>query len=138
MEQSGDDNNECPISHLTQDHLFSILLLLPIKSILSFALTCKKFNALVSSDTLWQSICRRDWGPSCVDALKSSFCADNGGIHVPWMKLYKQVAQLGSVACLKLTDPVDDGPVPCPRASHSLNFVSNCLVLFGGGHEGGT
>lgn len=137
MEQSGDDNDECPISHLAQDHLFSILLLLPVNSILSFALTCKKFNSLASSDTLWQSICRRDWGPSCVDALKSSLCADNGETHVHWRKLYKEVAQLGSVSCLKLTNPVADGLVPCPRASHSLNFMSNCLVLFGGGYEGG-
>lgn len=27
--------------------------------------------------------------------------------------------------------------VPSPRASHSLNFVSGCLLLFGGGCEGG-
>uniref|UniRef100_A0A803M9S7 Uncharacterized protein n=2 Tax=Chenopodium quinoa TaxID=63459 RepID=A0A803M9S7_CHEQI len=56
---------------------------------------------------------------------------------MPWMKLYKQVAQLGSVSCLKLSDPVTHSLSPCPRASHSLNFVSNCLVLFGGGCEGG-
>lgn len=56
---------------------------------------------------------------------------------IPWLKIYQQVAQLGSVSCLKLSDPVVDELLPCPRASHSLNFVSNCLVLFGGGCEGG-
>ncbi|KMS97205.1 hypothetical protein BVRB_7g177570 [Beta vulgaris subsp. vulgaris] len=133
MEESG--NNETPICNLIQDHLFSILLLLPINSILSFALTCKKFNSLASSDTLWESICRREWGPTCVDALKSSYF--NGGNYMPWMKLYHQVTQLGSVSCLKLIDPLSHNMLPCPRASHSLNFVSNCLVLFGGGCEGG-
>lgn len=142
MEESGQSNNlyeKIPIYNLIQDHLFSILLLLPINSILSFAQTCKKFKSLVSSDTLWESICRREWGPTCVDALKSSyFVANYGDVnYMPWMKLYKQVAQLGSVSCLKLSDPVADNLVPCPRASHSLNFVSNCLVLFGGGCEGG-
>ncbi|KNA10429.1 hypothetical protein SOVF_144470 [Spinacia oleracea] len=128
-----------PISNLVQDHFFSILLLLPINSILSFAQTCKKFNSLASSDALWEPICRRDWGPTCVDSLKSScFVANYGEVnYMPWMKVYKQVAQLGSVSCLKLSDPVVHTLVPCPRASHSLNFVSNCLVLFGGGCEGG-
>ncbi|CAO2840414.1 unnamed protein product [Amaranthus hypochondriacus] len=136
MEQSG--NNETPICNLVQDHLFSILFLLPINSILSFALTCKKFNTLASSDAFWESICRREWGSNCVDALKDSyFSANYGGNYMPWMKLYQRVSQLSSVSCLRLTDPVADSLVPCPRASHSLNFVSNCLVLFGGGCEGG-
>ena len=136
MEESG--NNETPICNLVQDHLFSILFLLPINSILSFALTCKKFNTLASSDAFWESICRREWGSNCVDALKDSyFSANYGGEYMPWMKLYQRVSQLSSISCLRLTDPIADNLVPCPRASHSLNFVSNCLVLFGGGCEGG-
>ncbi|KAL2932854.1 hypothetical protein RDABS01_015973 [Bienertia sinuspersici] len=136
MEQSS--NNETPICNLVQDHLLSILLLLPINSIISFALTCKKFNSIASSESLWESICTREWGPTCVDALKSTYLASNyGGNQLPWMKLYQQVAQLSSVSCLKLTSPVADDLIPCPRASHSLNYVSNCLVLFGGGCEGG-
>ncbi|GMY38390.1 F-box/kelch-repeat protein At1g51550 [Fagus crenata] len=125
-----------PITNIAQDHLFSVLLLLPIDSILSFAMTCKRFRALASSDTLWESICRRDWGPNSVDALLKSY-----NLHfqqqLPWMKLYKQVFQLGSVSCHKMTYPDGEFELPSPRASHSLNFVSDCLVLFGGGSEGG-
>lgn len=56
---------------------------------------------------------------------------------VPWMRLYRQVTQLESVSCRNISDPDGDLVLPNPRASHSLNFVSNCLVLFGGGCEGG-
>ncbi|GAB4841876.1 hypothetical protein Ancab_011831 [Ancistrocladus abbreviatus] len=129
-------NNGSPITCLAQDHLFSILLLLPINSILSFASTCKKFQSFSSSDTLWESICRRDWGQSCVDAIKSSYAATRQQLP-SWMEFYQRVTQLDSVSCHKLFDPVGDELVPCPRASHSLNFVSNYLVLFGGGSEGG-
>lgn len=40
---------------------------------------------------------------------------------------------MDSVRCHRLSD-LD---FPSARASHSLNFVSDCLVLFGGGSEGG-
>lgn len=123
------------ITHMGQDHLFSILLLLPIDSIISFFMTCKRFRSLANSDTLWESICRRDWGHSSMDALKSSI--EHHHRQVPWTKLYKQVSQLDSVSCHRLSDPNDNKVVPSPRASHSLNFVSDCLVLFGGGCEGG-
>ncbi|XP_074294743.1 F-box/kelch-repeat protein At1g51550-like [Silene latifolia] len=143
--------HESPIFDLAQDHLFSILYLLPIKSILSFAQTCKKFQSLSSSNSFWETICRRDWGPTCVDALKfQSFnqnlntnnnnSNNNNVNNMLWLKLYQQVAQLRSVSCHKLIDTVgvgDGDMIPCPRASHSLNFVSNCLILFGGGCEGG-
>lgn len=56
---------------------------------------------------------------------------------VPWMRLYRQVTQLESLSCRNISDPDGDLVLPKPRASHSLNFVSNCLVLFGGGCEGG-
>jgi hypothetical protein len=129
-------SNGSPITSITQDHLFTILLLLPIDSILSFAITCKRFRALASSDALWESICRRDWGPNTVDALNSS------NLHfqhhqLPWMRLYKQVSQLDSLSIHNLTYPDTELALPCPRASHSLNFVSDHLVLFGGGCEGG-
>uniref|UniRef100_A0A2N9ECT1 Reverse transcriptase zinc-binding domain-containing protein n=1 Tax=Fagus sylvatica TaxID=28930 RepID=A0A2N9ECT1_FAGSY len=77
----------------------------------------------------------RDWGPNSVDALLKSY-----NLHfqqqLPWMKLYKQVFQLGSVSCHKMTYPDGEFELPSPRASHSLNFVSDCLVLFAGGSEG--
>lgn len=132
-----------PITHLAQDHLFTILLLLPIDSILSFAMTCKRFRILTSSDTLWESLFRRDWGPTSVDALKSSYFHHHPHHHhhrhhqLPWMRLYKQVYQLDCVSCYKLSGPDSKMVLPNPRASHSLNFVSDCLVLFGGGCEGG-
>lgn len=126
-------NDGSPIANLAQDHIFTILLRLPVDSILSFAMTCKRFRSLTSSDVFWESICRRDWGPKQVDAFKSS----NEYQMLPWMWLYKQVSQLESVSCYKLSDPEGDLVLPNPRASHSLNFVSNCLILFGGGCEGG-
>ncbi|KAK9281666.1 hypothetical protein L1049_004569 [Liquidambar formosana] len=128
-------SNGSSITHMAQDHLFSILLLLPIDSVLSFAMTCKRFRSLAYSDTLWESICRRDWGHSFVDALKSSI--EPKQHQLPWMKLYKQVSQLDTVSCQRLSDPDGDMLFPTPRASHSFNFVSDCLVLFGGGCEGG-
>ncbi|ONI15002.1 hypothetical protein PRUPE_3G020600 [Prunus persica] len=126
-------NGGSPISYMAQDHLFTILLLLPVDSILCFAMACKKFRALTASDTLWESICRRDWGPKSVEALKAS----NFHHQLPWMRLYKQVSRLDSVYCHKLSNPDGELVFPSPRASHSLNFVSDCLVLFGGGSEGG-
>ncbi|XP_062110871.1 F-box/kelch-repeat protein At1g51550 [Humulus lupulus] len=126
--------NGSPITKIAQDHLFTILLLLPIDSVVAFAMTCKRFRVLATSDALWESICRRDWGPSSVDALKSSNHYQN---QMPWMRLYKQVSQLDSVSCYKLSDTDAKMEFPDPRASHSLNFVSDCLVLFGGGYEGG-
>lgn len=132
-ETSTSYNNGSPILNLAQDHLFTILLLLPTDSILSFAMTCKRFRSLTSSDTLWESICRRDWGPTAADALKSS----SHHQLLTWMGLYKQVSQLDHVCCHKLSDPGGELVFPSPRASHSLNFVSDCLVLFGGGCEGG-
>uniref|UniRef100_A0A803PBD4 F-box domain-containing protein n=1 Tax=Cannabis sativa TaxID=3483 RepID=A0A803PBD4_CANSA len=127
-------SNGSPITKIAQDHLFTILLLLPIDSIVAFAMSCKKFRVLATSDALWESICRRDWGPTSVDALKSSNHYQN---QMPWMRLYKQFSQLDSVSCYKLSDTDAKIEFPDPRASHSLNFVSDCLVLFGGGYEGG-
>ncbi|KAF2302908.1 hypothetical protein GH714_010964 [Hevea brasiliensis] len=130
---SGSSSLSSPIINLAPDHLFSILLLLPIDSILSFSMTCKRFRSFTSSDAFWESICKRDWGPTSVDALKSS--ANNQNLS--WMRLYKQVSQLDSVTCHKLSDADPESVLPKPRASHSLNSVSDCLVLFGGGCEGG-
>ncbi|XP_038983994.1 F-box/kelch-repeat protein At1g51550 [Phoenix dactylifera] len=122
------------ITHLDYDRLFSILHLLPPESILSFSMTCRRLRSLASSDSLWESICRRDWGSSVVDALLASFSARERR-ELSWKRLYRQVSQLGSLSCRRLS--CNDGIFPKPRASHSLNFVSDWLVLFGGGCEGG-
>ncbi|PIN23875.1 Kelch repeat-containing protein [Handroanthus impetiginosus] len=129
------NNGSSPITRIPQDHLFSILLLLPVESILSFAMTCKKLKSLAYSDSLWESICKRDWGQTPVDSIKGS----NHLQQLPWKRLYQQVYQLDSVFCRRLLveSPDGDGILPSPRASHSLNLVSGFLVLFGGGCEGG-
>ena len=44
---------------------------------------------------------------------------------------------MDSVCCHKLSYPHGDLDFPKARASHSLNFVSDCLILFGGGCDGG-
>lgn len=121
------------ILNLAQDHVLTILLLLPVDSILSFGMSCKRLRSICSSDTLWESLCRRDLGVGVdLDALK---------LQVPWMRLYKQLSLLDSVYCYKLCPnaPPADAlvPVPTPRASHSINFVDDSLLLFGGGCEGG-
>ncbi|KAK8673232.1 hypothetical protein V6N13_111581 [Hibiscus sabdariffa] len=128
--------NGSPIASLAPDHLFTILMLLPIDSILSFSMTCKKFSYLATSDALWESLCSRDWGTSAFDAFKSSLHLQQHPL-ISWIRLYKQVSKLDSVCCYKLTDPDSDFVFPTPRASHSLNFLSGCLLLFDDGCEGG-
>ncbi|XP_058068173.1 F-box/kelch-repeat protein At1g51550 [Magnolia sinica] len=125
-----DMSNRPSMAHLAHDHIVSILQLLPIDSIISFSMTCRRFKSIASSDMLWEGICRRDWGNISVDGLLAS--SDK---KLPWKKVYQQVSQLGCVSCIRLHGK--DGILPKPRASHSLNFISDCLVLFGGGCEGG-
>jgi len=127
-----------PITNMAQDYLLTILLLLPIDAILSLSMTCKRFRSLTSSNTLWKYLCKRDLGSTCVEALLNS--SNNHHHHqFPWMRLYRQVSLMDSVCCHKLlSEPHADLDFPSARASHSLNFVSDCLVLFGGGCEGGS
>lgn len=146
---SSDGDGSPPISRTGEDHLFTILLLLPVESILSFSFTCKKFRSLACSDSLWESVCRREWGPASVDALRSSYLLHDGHgttdgrlnkFPSSWIKIYRQVSRLDSIAChnlLGLELGQEDSALPSPRASHSLNFVSDSLVVFGGGCEGG-
>ncbi|XP_022953698.1 F-box/kelch-repeat protein At1g51550 [Cucurbita moschata] len=131
---TGGYHDGSPITSLAPDHLFAILLLLPVDSILSFSVTCSRFRALTSSDALWEAICRREWGSASVEALNSYHLSS----HLPWMRVFKQLSRLESVRCHRLSDPdAESSSLPGPRASHSLNFVSDCLVLFGGGCESG-
>lgn len=119
------------IIQMNHEQIISILQLLPIDSVLSFSMTCRKFRSLASSDSLWEAICRREWGNGPVDSLLASL--ETRGLS--WKSLYQQVAQLSSLSCTRLCSK--DGIFPMPRASHTLNFVSDCLVLHGGGCDGG-
>ncbi|KAK9097764.1 hypothetical protein Syun_024809 [Stephania yunnanensis] len=136
---TNNSNNKSCITNMAHDQLYSVLLLLPIESILSLSMTCKRFKPLASSEPLWEFLCRRDFGSPSIDAILSSPLDPDH--HLSWRTLYQQVSQLGFVNCSKLlsgpASNCDFSLVPIPRASHSLNFVSRCLVLFGGGCEGG-
>ncbi|RWR75231.1 F-box/kelch-repeat protein [Cinnamomum micranthum f. kanehirae] len=129
-ETTSSSSSRSSITNIADDHIFSILQLLPIDSILSFGMTCKRLNAIASSDTLWEIICRRDLGNSSVEGFLAS--TDK---KFSWKRVYQQVFNLGSVSCFRLSS--QDGIFPRPRASHSLNLISECLVLFGGGYEDG-
>lgn len=104
-------------------------------------MTCKRYKSLASSDSLWEALCEREWGPLSVDALKfSSSSSSRDGFS--WMMMFQRVYKMDSVCCQRILNP-DGGDdeasslFPIPRASHSLNFVNDHLVLFGGGCQGG-
>lgn len=122
------------ITQMGSDHIISILLLLPVESILSFSMTCRRFRSVASSDSVWEPICRREWGSGGVDALVASLSQQERQ-RLSWKRLYAQVSRLSSLSCRRLSSK--SGAFPNPRASHSLNFISDWLVLFGGGCEGG-
>lgn len=89
---------------------------------------------MASSDSLWKEICRRDWGSGAVDALAASFSFHDRR-DFSWNRLYQRVFQAGLLSSRRLL--TKDEISPRSRASHSLNFISDSLVLFGGGCEGG-
>uniref|UniRef100_A0A1D1XH03 F-box/kelch-repeat protein At1g51550 n=1 Tax=Anthurium amnicola TaxID=1678845 RepID=A0A1D1XH03_9ARAE len=125
-------SRDSSMTQMNDDQIFSILQLLPVESVLSFCMTCRKFRSLASSDPLWEAICRREWGEGPVDSLLASLSPERRGVS--WKRLYQQVVQLNSLSCRTLSSK--DGIFPKPRASHTLNFVSDCLVLYGGGCDG--
>jgi hypothetical protein len=57
----------CLIHALGHDHLVLILERLSIRSVLSFALTCKQGRELACCDAVWGSLCRREWGPQTME-----------------------------------------------------------------------
>lgn len=116
---------------LAEDQLLLILMLLPIQSILYLGMTCKRFSSILShSDTLWESLCIRDWNFKDLDDVDDVSCSK-------FKKIYRRLHQLQSVSCRVLSLP-DPDVYPGPRASHSLNFLSGSLLfLFGGGSDGG-
>lgn len=86
------------------------------------------------SESLWELVCRRDWGNGTIDSFLATL-SDKERTELSYRKLYEKVSMLESLSCRRLA--CKDGAFPKPRASHSLNLVSDCLVLFGGGCEGG-
>ncbi|KAL4388729.1 hypothetical protein GQ457_09G000420 [Hibiscus cannabinus] len=77
--------------------------LLPIDSILSLSMTCKKFSYLATSLGI----------PLHQRLGNFRFrCSLSLSINTHWIRLYKHVSKLDSVCCYKL--------------SHSLNFLSGC------------
>nr|XP_043618346.1 F-box/kelch-repeat protein At1g51550 [Erigeron canadensis] len=150
MMGGGDDDDMMRmmmIRWITDDQMLSILMLLPVESILSFGMSCKKARRLTRSNALWKSICFRDWGitptqhqhlllllQSSSDSSSSSSDANNSGGEFDWNRLYRRLRNLDRVSCFNMI-PLDSSPTP--RASHSLNFFKGCLLLFGGGSEGG-
>ncbi|KAI7735818.1 hypothetical protein M8C21_017102 [Ambrosia artemisiifolia] len=133
----GGDENGWSITEMSEDQVLSILVLLPLESILCFGMSCKKTLTLTrSSQTLWKSICARDYGHSIVRDRERHRDRD-------WKRLYQRLRNLDGVSCFNLNlnlnmTPTDAAPIP--RASHSLNFLpssSGSLLLFGGGCEGG-
>ncbi|KAM7483980.1 hypothetical protein LguiB_008563 [Lonicera macranthoides] len=113
--------------------------------------TFVSFNLLHTFlDLLWQSSKDRERGTARVrvrdrerngDVWESSM-QSRWVYGISWRKLYQRVYHLDSVSCRTLSDPtpplvIDQFQHPRPRASHSLNFLSGCLLLFGGGSDGG-
>ncbi|WOK98306.1 F-box/kelch-repeat protein [Canna indica] len=133
---SSTSNYTSSITHAGSDQIISILYLLPVESIISFSMTCRRFRFLSSSDSLWESICRREWGSGSggVDSLVASFPPQERP-RLSWKRLYEKVVQLSSLSCRRLS--CESGDFPDPRAAHSLIFFSGWLVLFGGGCDGG-
>lgn len=127
---------------LSEDQLVSILLLLPLESILSFAMTCKKTNHLLhSNNDLWKTICIRDWGHPTLDAFISSSSSNINNNIRDWRSLYQRLRNMDRLSCfnIQLQAPCSTSEVvgPTARASHSLNYFRGSLLLFGGGSEGG-
>ncbi|WOL11317.1 F-box/kelch-repeat protein [Canna indica] len=83
-------------------------------------MTCKRFRSLASADSLWEPICRREWGGGRVNALIASFTPQERQ-RLSWKWLYAQVSQLSSLSCRRLSSR--SGGLPSLRASHSLNLV---------------
>ncbi|KAK9066132.1 hypothetical protein SSX86_013453 [Deinandra increscens subsp. villosa] len=135
---SSNQSSSLVITDISHDHLLSILLLLPLQSILSFAMTSKKTITLTRSHTLWKSVCARDWGHSAVESIiRSSSSSSSSSPPPDWNRLYQRLRNLDRVSCFNLLTGTGTGHTPTPRASHSLNFFSGCLLLFGGGCDGG-
>jgi len=70
---------------ISDEHLLlSILLLLPLESILCFGMSCKKIMALTRSHTLWKSLCNRDYNHHSTDSNSDAGVVD-------WYRLYHRL-----------------------------------------------
>ncbi|XP_024541863.1 F-box/kelch-repeat protein At1g51550 isoform X1 [Selaginella moellendorffii] len=117
------------IKVLGSDQLLIVLHFLPVSGIVAFGLTCHRFYDLVSSDSLWARICRREWGDAVVDAWPNSRLRKRS-----WKQLYAEMLFCGAVAWHHLEQP---DPLPLGRASHSMINAYGKVFVFGGGCEGG-
>lgn len=128
-----DDNSNSDnkiVRLIPEEHLVSILLMLPIESIMWFGMSCKRLKWLVSeSQPLWESLCRRDWAYATSSSWRSC--------DWKWRQLYQRIRNLDSLSCTLLSPPPPHPTFPLPRASLSLSFLSGSLLLFGGGSDGG-
>ncbi|KAL4279872.1 hypothetical protein GQ457_03G009370 [Hibiscus cannabinus] len=110
-------NNGSSIASLASSRLFTILLLLPIDSILSFVMACDKSMHLASLDNLWESVCRKGRGNTDVGALKSSFHVDEQQHRLlPWINFYKHV--FGLARFVVTTSPTQILIWSCPLLEH--------------------
>eukprot|EP00249_Psilotum_nudum_P019373 c27220_g1_i2 orf=373-1737(-) len=116
------------IFSLGADQLFVILQYLPVPSLLAFGMTCCRFRDLVDSDVLWAFVCEREWGSSALESWSS--CSAR---KTSWKRLYRRMLAPRSVSCRRLHQ---GDVVPAARASHSMNFVSHKIAIFGGGCDG--
>ncbi|KAJ6813820.1 F-box/kelch-repeat protein-like [Iris pallida] len=90
-------------------------------------MACSTSSTMWPSTPIWKGT-KRDFSMASISS--------QGRREISWMRLYREVSHLGSLFCHRLSSK--DGIIPRPSASLSLNFVSGCLVLFGGGCEGET
>ncbi|KAK9097496.1 hypothetical protein Sjap_022993 [Stephania japonica] len=128
-------NSKLMLGWLSEIHFKSKLArLLQMQSILLQDMICVIFKPLASSDPLWESLCRRDFGSPSIDAILSSPLHPNH--HLSWRSLYQQVSQLGFVNCSKLlsgsASNYDFSLVP--RGFCSLHFKCSVILLL---HCGG-
>ena len=118
------------ICGLGSDQILAILECLPIRSVIAFGMTCRRFRGIADSDAMWSLICRREWGSKTVDSWPC--LGVNTGLG--WKELYRKMLVLGSITWRRL----HQGDIlPSARASHSMATLSNNFLIFGGGQDGG-
>ena len=118
------------ICGLGSDQILAILEYLPIRSVIAFSMTSKRFQGIADSDAMWSLICRREWGSKTVDSWPCLGVKTGLG----WKELYRKMLALGSITWHRL----HQGDIlPSARASHSMATLSNNFLIFGGGQDGG-
>jgi len=78
--------------HLPRSGQLSVLRLLPLEAVLTFAATCPVFRGWASSHALWVVLCRRDWGARTAAAL-GELERVGVGVPAPWRRIYADVVR---------------------------------------------